>query len=311
MKMQILIQLSFLILLILSYFPIYYNRNISFGIKSFIFYTINVLILYLYIITISIVLFTTNKTHIYLDDLSKYAQIKYLIFVFMSIIIGCFYFIIKTTKIEYLTEIFNKISYPYLKEQTCEVLRTFTNGSLGNISDYILEKNYSNIYFKYYFFMLHFLFICGIRILRIVLLVNFTFLGGDLRYLLLLLPLLCLSWITQHWDYYFNKYLTETMDYSRKIFSIKIDNVPEMACINYNKEYVKIYWDNLSICLTDFAYTEGYLDTQVDLLKLQWLKLADFSWIYFVYKNKIQLVNKFLLITQIVCWIYIVIYFYA
>lgn len=303
--------ITLIITSILVYFPLYYWRNLSFALKSFICFAINVIIFDLYLVSTSLFLFFTDKNHIYLDDLSNFSKLKYLIFILAIIVCGIMYLILKLSKEEYLTKIYNFISYPYLKEQTCEVFQTFTKGRLGDISDYILEYNYSNTYFKYCFFILHFLFLYGFRILRITLFVNFAFLGGDLRYLLLLLPLSCLIWLGQHWDYYFSKYLEKTMFYCHKVFTIKTNIDPNINNMHTNKDTINLYWDNLTISITDFGYAEGYLNNQLDILKLQWLKLANFRWMYSAYKDRLQGVNKILLITRVICWVYIIIYFYA
>lgn len=113
------------------------------------------------------------------------------------------------------------------------------------------------------------------------------------------MPLTFFSWIFSYLLYWFENYVKINVEKGNKIVSVSNKNLKD------NSEVIYVTEKDIELSLTPYGKSLDYEEIQIPQLTAQWLMLFHMSYLIRNYKLKTQILNKVLLMSRILCWIYI------
>lgn len=238
-------------------------------------------------------------TPIYVQDLPLLSQYRYLLFSLGTLIviilwfIGCF--------VKNLSSLYQKVTYPYIKEEVRKILYCWNEGFMGNICIFLYKKINKSKSFCILFFMCHFFVFYFIRLLTCVFFLCFTFFEGDFRFVIYVIPFLFSTWILSFFDYYFNVFREGTENYVKDMLSVTYDK-------SFNKQedvlYIICNPEDLTFCLTAEGIFEGYNDPQsLAHLVNKWFSCSDVAVKFKIYLSYVSYFRTLLFIIYPMCWL--------
>lgn len=159
------------------------------------------------------------------------------------------------------------------------------------------KKNFKLIFFSIHFFLYYFL-----RMLFLLIFLNFCFFHGDLRLLLKCLPISLIIWLLSFIDYYFEVFIEGNLNYIKTCLNITLKT--NASIITDKQNFQEISLDNFIFELTPFAFREKFTVMDYPQLISNWEELSTLQVYFFKYK-------KFLIFFQhlfFVCY-FLVLYF--
>lgn len=280
------------------YLKLYAKRHLSYSMKSFFWFLLNYIQMFIYIWSCYLICFSA-KTPIYKENLSLFSQYRYLLFsiIVISIILYFLITIFKSSKQAFIS----KISYPYLKEEIRVILYTWNATIFSPLCSKLIDKIYSSKKLLYFYFCSHFIIFYVSRIIVICFFINFVWFHGDLRKILYTAPFFFIIWLLSFFDYYFQVFFKNHCNYIRSVLSVKqINPVPAISGMIYTS------LNNINFNLTSHGFQEGFTLEDMPVLINEW-EIAAYLAIYFekyaqflVYLNRllffIQMINIFALV---------------
>ena len=207
----------------ISYILLYIWRNLLITLRSFICFIINFFILSLFLFGFYN-LYLGFPQPIHIEDLSLFSYYRYLIFLVITVLGLFFYILLRFYPSPFLESFINLVTFPYLKEDVRLFLNSWNDSIFGPICSSIMDSLYASKIFQYFFVIFHITTIYLVRILQSILLLNFAFFEGDLRYSLYLLPFSFLSWIFSFLEYYLKTFFEGSLLYLEDVLSVKFKN---------------------------------------------------------------------------------------
>jgi len=291
--------ISFVIITLYLYVQLYRWRKLNLSVSSFIFFSVNVAQLILYLFTISVLLnmYYYDKFHpIYLHDLSIISHYRYLILCIISIIFIIFVLLSKLWGFTFLQY------KPYLKDEICKILYSWDNTFMGDcclkITKYLLKSKKFRITFITLDILLFYVF----RIIIITIFVSFCFFNGDLQYLLYLSPISFFSWILSFYSYYYSQFILDNTIYIQNILVVKPQQ--PISVKEFKLPIIDLADKQLIFNLTEKGTNDGYVSTDLPILAIKWKELALIN-SFFYYQREFKYIFSFLVIIQIICWFYL------
>lgn len=288
------------------YIKLYNWRKLELSVLSFIFFSINIAQLLIYIIAIRFFFNNTYKeisNAIYLENLSIISQYRYLILTLISIFFMLGFLILK----KYNYDIPSSFTYPYLKEEIRKILYTWNEMIGGPFCSFILKQLLISKYNRIMFFFFHFVIFYILRFIPLIFLLNFAFFDGDFRLILYCLPLAFIIWLFKFIDYYFVIFFEGTCEYIRSLVSVVDHNKPFMTSNGILKTTVEELDFKLTQEALDLGYTEKY---DGDYLSNSWLQLANLSVSFLKYQKHRKHFSIFFFLLQLIIWIFLVHYYF-
>jgi hypothetical protein len=201
--------ISFVIFVFILYRLLYYMRGLQYSLLSFVCFFVNIFFVNLTLGIIINILNGLPQNPITVSTLSFEIGIRYSFFVVIGLICFCLYVYNRKYNNERIQQLFDKVSFPYLYEETRILLSTWEDSFFGDLFETLLNWiAYSKIKFIFVFFT-HFFFYYIIPFTQAIFLFNFAFFLGDLRYNLYLMPFSLLSLIFKHIWHYFSYFVNQ------------------------------------------------------------------------------------------------------
>lgn len=297
-----IIFLLFICVTLSIYIKLYNWRNLTLSFSSFVFFSIVIIQLILYLFSISLLfnmLYSNNYTPIYLDNISKLSQYRYLFFSLITIFIISIFIFFKLSgkNIPYASS----ITYPYLKEEIRKILYTWNNGFIGVLCNKIIDFLYFSFWFRTFFFITHFILFSLTRLLSTALLFHCTFYHGDFLNFLYLTPIMFFIWVLSFFNYYFITFQHDAKNYILSLVSAKKPELPSTV-------FGVLKLDSttpISFQLTEEAVSKGFYNSDMYNLTKEWYIQAELSAYLYIYFKLVYYLNYFILLSQIVIWCYI------
>jgi len=291
--MNILISFNYLL-----YQIIYSWRGLPMSFNSFIFFMINILQFFLYLLSFNIIMKGLNYP-IYIENLSRISQYRYFILFIISIFFLLCFLITKFFKFD-ISFYIVFFSFPYLKEQVRLFLYSWNNSFMGDFCVKLIDLLYSSFLFRICFFVLHFILFYFLRFFITVLLFYCVFYNEDLRNLIYMAPVMFVVWILSFFNYYFITFQQGCSNYIRSLISANLENKhPKIWGL------VKTKGREISFILTEKGRLMGYSDVDMYHLTKEWHIQAKISTYFQIYFNIMTYLNYFILLIQIIIWYYI------
>lgn len=292
--------MSFIIITLYVYVRLYRWRNLSLSISSFIFFSINIvqLILYLFAISVLFNMYYYDKFHpIYLDDLSIISRYRYLILCIIS-----FFFIIFLILCKVFGFALSSFSYPHLKEEVRKILYSWNDSLVGDcclkITKYLLKSKIFRITFITLDVLLFYVF----RIIIISIFISFCFFNGDLQYLLYLSPISFFIWILSFYSYYYSQFIFDNTIYIQNILIVKLQQ--PISVKESKLPIIDLVNKQLIFTLTEEGVNDGFVSADLPILAIKWKELALIN-SFFYYQRDFKYIFNFLVIIQMICWFYL------
>jgi hypothetical protein len=281
-------------------------RSLPVSLKSLIFFLINYTIVILY--TFSFILLKQGlPSAIYLEDLSKYSQYKYLLLVLIGFLGILVYTLARRSDV--FQSVINIILYPYLKEEVRIILYTWNETLFGPLWSFMITKLSESLFYRIIYFLTHSLLTYVIPVILNIFFVKFVFLHGDLRNLIYMIPITFICWLFSFLDYYFQEFLAGCSSYIRLLLNVNLkkDNTaiyPEIDTITVNS-------DDLTFSLSAEAFVRGFSKVDLVNLRTEWLLQAKVNYIFSTYKKYTRFVSYLNSFIRFFCWIFITLYFFT
>lgn len=261
---------------------------------SYLFFSLNVLQLCLFIYSISIII--KGLTPIYFSSLSVTVKYRYIILLIAGFLLISGIFITKRFK----PSIYSYLIFPYLKNEIHNILYTWSETIFGNICSKIIDWLSSSSYNRFLYFSIHFLIFYLIRLFGLILFFSFIFLNGDLRLLIWITPLFLLRWLLSFLDDYLATFITGTSNYIRMLVDVK-ENTPGKKLSGV----IITTSDNLTFSLTSKARDLNYNDIDLSHLSDVWLKMANLTVSFSKYNKYARKLSFILVSFQLFMWVFI------
>lgn len=294
--------LLFILIILSIYIKLYIWRNRNISIKSFIFFLSNIIQLILYTWSIYFLLFSLQGP-IYLKDLSLISQYRHLLF-FILIVISILLYIVFYLSSYQIPFNVSVITFPYLKEEIRLILYTWNDSVFNPICSKIIEHLYIGSHRnRVVYFILHFILFNVPRFISTLLFTYFILGGGDLRYVMYMLPLLFIKWLLSLFDYYFNVFFEGTCTYIRLVLNVKANTIPTSV-----NGIVSASLEDMNFTLTEYGINEGFNYQGLTALIRCWDQCAQLSVYFSFYKRFLSRFNLFLNSVKIInyfCVVYI------
>ena len=285
--------LFFIITTIIIYEKFYYENEIKKSLLSFLAFFCNTFLFFFYIFSFKWINIGLPKP-IFMEDLNNISYYRYIIFLI--------FFIIGLLVYYKYNNFYNKLTFPYLKEEIRKIMDLKKIMIFGPLCTLILKKC-KNKKFLFLSLFLHFFLFVFFRLFILTLFINFCFFNGDFRYIMYLTPLLFISWILSFFEYYFEIFFENS-----KVFLNSLILVTPIKELNKPlQNTILTTGDDFSFSLTAFALQEGY--NRVDILANIWLDFGHFDFFFKEYKKYIRYINIGILTFYISCWISLSYYF--
>lgn len=243
----------------------------------------------MYITGLYILFFFPLDKPITIYNLSLLSKYRYLLFSILSILMIFFSFKRKN--------LWKLLTFPYIKEEIYRILYFWNDTIFGNIFTFLIEKLFGTI-FRLIYIIVHSIFFIFFRFLFVVLLVNFAFFSGDLRYILYLMPLSFFIWLLSFFDYYFDKFYKGSSNFIKSMVFVEIRN--KNINLEKNQEFIKISPNNLSFSLTPLAFKENL--TNIEIVTDLWFKYCSLDVFFSKYAFYKKNLNLCILFLQYFCW---------
>lgn len=289
--------------LFVLFYTLYKKLNLKISLMSIVCFYINVWIIIMFII--SFILALRYKQPIYLENISLFAQYKYLTFTIIVFSLVVLFLINKIYPLNKNNTIISFVIYPYLKKQVNDILDCFVESYLSDIYEIIFQKVYKSKRYKVLFFLIHFLFIHGIRLINTLIFLNFVLFHGNLRVMFLLIPLTLVGWLLQYIEYHFITYMETVSEESKRLFSVTIIQQESSSA-----KSITLLPKHVEISITAYGKTKGLTVDYINQYHDQWILLMNFKYKFNLYKNRCFMLDRINLIIRIICWIIITNYFF-
>lgn len=263
------------------YVKLYTKRRLPLSFMSFIYFFCNVLQGLLYCSGLYIICFHV-KYPIFLDNLSTISRYRYLVFVIIS------FLILSIITFQKIFPSFSFLHFIPLKEEIRILLYSW-NHIFNPIYCRFIDKLYFSGRYRILYILTHFILFYLLRIIAFILLLQFSFFHGDLRYIIYLSPLFFILWILSFIEYYFQTLFFGHCNYMHAVLHV---NKPGAAK------------------LTPYGLEEGYTDNDFTIIFDEWKKAATISSFLDLYKSFHYIFNICLFSCQLIIWIYLVYYFF-
>jgi len=279
---------------------LYKRRKLPLSYFSFLCFSINFLIFCSFIFGILNIFLGLSKP-IYIENLPQYSYYKYAGFLFIFILAGICYFIIRYFFPKFKNNVlWSRLTFPHLKEEVRLILYTWNESIFGNICSNIMESVFKSKTSLWLFVILHFLCFYGIRFTQTILFCNFVFFHGDLRWNLYLLPLSLMSWVLRFFEYYLRTFFQGSFEYIRLLLSVTAKDISMLD--RKGKWFFAITEDDVNIELTSHALEEGFKEKHLSMLATEWFKMNHLDVLLKTYEKPLYWFNLFLLSLRIVAW---------
>lgn len=262
-----LIVVMFFFLNIFLYYLIFKLSKMKRTLISFICFNLFFLILILYLRGFYFLLISYQDiTPIRINNLSIFAQYKYLIYSVMIILFGILWGL--SFYIKNLGNFLTMITFPYIKEEIRLLLYTCNNTILGPLCSYFYKGLFNSTQFSRIFFSIHFVLFYLLRFVLAVLFVNFTFFQGDLRLLLYMLPFSFISWFLSFFDFYFKYFREGTTNYILELLEVSYKG--EITAADSTRNFITASINNFTFKLSEEAANQGFFENDLEYLKGVW-----------------------------------------
>lgn len=265
------------------------------GIKSFIYFFTNVFLLTFYLY-MSYILIKGDLRPIYLEEYSKISAIRHLITIILILMAGLFLLLLRYKNISRLQSILNKASTPVLKEEIERILKVYEEAIFGPFFDTIMRKVIASAYWKFCLFGVYVFFYVLLPLTQITILIQFTFFGGNLKYIFYLMPLFLLSFIFKNLWCYFQNFVSFNISAIKEIMEIES---PYQKYIKEGEDIIMpVYLSQIKISLTKKA--EGII-LDVPRIRDSFLLLLQFDYILYQLKNIKKWLDPLILLLRLFC----------
>lgn len=246
------------------------------------------------------ILFYKTKSPIYLEELSIFSQYKYLLFCILSII-GIILMLISYF---FKHDLFFAVTFLNLQEEMRIILYTWNDTIFSVICSKLIDKLYGSKIFLFIYLFTHFSIFYIMRIILLLLFINFIWFNGDLRWILFVVPFSFIIWVLSFFDYYFQIFFKNHCNYLRSILNVKqINTVQAFSGMIYTS------LDNLNFNLTSHGYNEGYTLEDMPVLINEW-HIAAYLGVYISkYSHFLIIIRRILFILQLIN-VFALVYFF-
>jgi hypothetical protein len=295
-----------------TYFVLYKTLSISLSFLSCIWFNINFLIFYTYLVAFNTLVYGL-KEPFYMEDFSVFAQYRYLSFLIIGVILLCLYLLYMLAPVisSHLKALFLLMSYPYLYEETVKVLSAWEQTFWGPLFDHIIIKINTSKAYRYTFFIMHTILYFIIPLIFTLLLFYIVFLHCDFRYLVYMMPLSFIAWLYRHLAYYFFAFLDINSRALRELLNIivlgkNISIDPSIA--SYNPK-------DICFTLSDKAYKE--YDSNHDYVLLlksfaeTFCNLGQCTVYVQQYQHNLFFLPYFIVAIRYICWFKLSLFFFS
>lgn len=229
---------------IIIYRLLYFWRNLTCSFWSFMCFSFNILIITL-MLGVVIKLFIGINQPIFIENLSHLSTIRHSLFVIFCVL-GCIFIFIKNKSVT-IQRIYEKLTYPYLLQESKRLLETWEMSFFGSFFEFLLSLIAFNKFKCFLILFLHLFFYYLIPLMQASLFFNFAFFHGDLRLNLYLVPLSLLTVFFKHLWYYFNCFFDQNAQAIKDVLIVKYE---DDSALEQNHQFITIDPAKLSFRLS-------------------------------------------------------------
>lgn len=267
--------ISYLLMIYIIYVLLYSWRDL---IKSF-FSFVSFLFVVSQIFGLLFVYFKRSHEPLYLENLSYFTTLRYVILMSILLLISLSILIKKI--------VINNPFQPYAEIHL--ILFSWNYILSDKIGLFLLKKLISSKIYRIIYLVLDVISNIVFKLISLFLLINFVFLSGDLRLLINLIPFLLLTIIYSHLQYYFEYLIRGNMDEIRKVVILKTSFPNETN-------------EPLVFSLTEYAKTQKLTLEDLPILSYKWLQLSNLSQ-FLKYKKIVKMISLVLSFIQLNFWV--------
>lgn len=296
-----IIILTFFVILLI-YDKLYQQLKLEQSVSSFIFFTVNIMQLYLYLYAISalfMMYYHNSFKSIFLKDLSILSQYRYLVLSLCSLVFLSIFLIFRIFKFNFSCS--SNLTYPYLKEEIRKILYSWNDAFLGDFCAKLIDILASSMFFRISFYLLHFIVFYFARLLTAILLFYCVFYQGDFSYFLIILPFMFFIWLLSFFNYYFIYFQQACNNYICSLISASLSH-KEIYVFNLVKLDPS---SQILFKLTEEALSKGYTTLDINHLAKEWYIQAQLSSYFDLYLKITKYINYFIFLLQLISWCYI------
>jgi hypothetical protein len=292
-----------------TYFVLYKTLSISLSFLSCMWFCVNLLIFYTYLVAFNMLLYRL-KDPFYFKDLSTFAQYRYLIFVivgFFLILLHLSNFLIPLATSR-LKPFFILISFPYLYEETRKIFAIWETSFWGPFFETIIAHLNSSK--CYYYLVLHTILSHISPLVFALLFAYLVFYEGDFRYIIYMIFLSIISWFYCHIAYYFFTFLNSNLLALKDLLNIHLLRKP----LELTADIAQINPQDICFTLSDNALKDFGSEYNHQLLLQNWtndfVRLSRCQSHIIIYQNKVYYMPYITLGIRYLVWVKISLFFF-
>ena len=229
----------------------------------------------------------------------------YLILLLFSLIILT-YLIIQSFKNNRIKNIVSN-----LQDEFTRLLYTWNEGIIGTICTFIINRLHLSPLFRQSFFIIHFMFFYILRLLLLLLFINFCFFHGDLKYLIYFSFFSFIKWIFNFLEYYLLWFINANLTFANDLIITSYQNPQTAHKKSDENGFVTITnLNEIIFTLTPEAMKRGFIANDLPGLSQGWFRLNNILSFFLKYKLRFKYFSYFNFICYIICWFYIVHFFF-
>ena len=203
------------------FFIVYSKLDLKKNLLSFVFFFFNYFIIFFMLFGTYIGVFY-YKTPIKLMDITVISGLKYLLFIFATIIVLLFLLILKIKPILFIENMFIKIKNPYLQKEFSKIFEYYENSFWGDFFNYIIKKK--AIHFVV--FIIHFIFFFMVPCIQVIFFINFSFFKGSLNPIFYMLPFSLIAFLFKNlWFYFVNFFNVNATDLRKSLILVNQNEI--------------------------------------------------------------------------------------
>lgn len=272
----------FPLIALIIYIFLYKYLKLELSLYSFCCFSTNLIIFISFSLGSFSLLFANKSTPIYLNDLSIFAQHRYL-FICIASLIAFLVFLLSY----FFKPIKNNVSFfllPHLQEEIRQILYIKNETVWGPLFTYIIENLEKSKFFMVGFYTIHFSVFYVFRAYVLWLFIEFTFLGGDLRNLWYCVPFSFIYWLLQFLNYYFSSFLMGSYQAFHDLFVFK-----EVKGMTY-------------VAFSQAALKDGYPEYLLELFTHKYRSVERVAVYFQFYCFYCKIIAIIFLVLRLLCW---------
>lgn len=291
-----LIIILFGLFFLLIYTKLYTWCKLNRSFFSFVFFTINLFQLTLYLSAISFFVniwyYNQSIELVYLENLSLSSQYRYLFLTIISFFFIIIYLLALIFKWD-LQKHISAVTYPYLQEEVRCFIDTWKGKPLDKFFIKIIRKLIESVLYRYVYFSFDLL-ASLIRFIAVLLFVHCCFFHGNFYTILYLTPITFIIWILNFFQYHINWIIEGNCNFIRECLVLSpLDSslLPEGKT-------------GFTFKITNEALKEGFSEKDLDFLVNQLLQFGNLA-TFFNYRRFIRYFSSFIITIYFTSWCYL------